>query len=81
MIDEQEAVRGRLFTIQDVMQSNIRAWLQVRICLTLSLSWLLFDFMGFLECLGARLIDTNFEFFGSYSVVKFRGNFFCLVEH
>lgn len=28
MIDEQEAVRGRLFTIQDVMQSNIRAWLQ-----------------------------------------------------
>lgn len=28
MINEQEAVRGRLFTIQDVMQSNIRAWLQ-----------------------------------------------------
>uniref|UniRef100_A0A7C9B0D9 Magnesium transporter n=1 Tax=Opuntia streptacantha TaxID=393608 RepID=A0A7C9B0D9_OPUST len=28
MIDEQEAVRGRLFTIQDVMQSNVRAWLQ-----------------------------------------------------
>lgn len=28
MISEQEAVRGRLFTIQDVMQSNIRAWLQ-----------------------------------------------------
>ncbi|KAL3851450.1 hypothetical protein ACJIZ3_013332 [Penstemon smallii] len=30
MIDEQEAVRGRLFTIQDVMQSTIRAWLQDR---------------------------------------------------
>ncbi|KAI4372040.1 hypothetical protein MLD38_010325 [Melastoma candidum] len=30
MIDEQEAVRGRLFTIQDVMQSNVRAWLQDR---------------------------------------------------
>ncbi|KNA08278.1 hypothetical protein SOVF_164020 [Spinacia oleracea] len=30
MLDEQEAVRGRLFTIQDVMQSNIRAWLQDR---------------------------------------------------
>lgn len=30
MIQEQEAVRGRLFTIQDVMQSNIRAWLQVK---------------------------------------------------
>lgn len=30
MIEEQEAVRGRLFTIQDVMQSNVRAWLQVR---------------------------------------------------
>ncbi|MED6177348.1 hypothetical protein PIB30_097349 [Stylosanthes scabra] len=30
MIEEQEAVRGRLFTIQDVMQSNMRAWLQDR---------------------------------------------------
>ncbi|XP_031130676.1 uncharacterized protein LOC116032316 [Ipomoea triloba] len=30
MIEEQEAVRGRLFTIQDVMQSNVRAWLQDR---------------------------------------------------
>lgn len=29
MIQEQEAVRGRLFTIQDVMQSTVRAWLQV----------------------------------------------------
>lgn len=28
MIEEQEAVRGRLFTIQDVMQSTLRAWLQ-----------------------------------------------------
>lgn len=31
MIEEQEAVRGRLFTIQDVMQSTVRAWLQVYI--------------------------------------------------
>lgn len=31
MIEEQEAVRGRLFTIQDVMQSTVRAWLQVHI--------------------------------------------------
>ncbi|KAK2993915.1 LOW QUALITY PROTEIN: hypothetical protein RJ640_012789 [Escallonia rubra] len=30
MIEEQEAVRGRLFTIQDVMQSTSRAWLQDR---------------------------------------------------
>lgn len=30
MIEEQEAVRGRLFTIQDVMQSTVRAWLQVK---------------------------------------------------
>ncbi|XP_061354226.1 uncharacterized protein LOC133298865 [Gastrolobium bilobum] len=30
MIDEQEAVRGRLFTIQDVTQSTVRAWLQDR---------------------------------------------------
>lgn len=29
MIEEQEAARGRLFTIQDVMQSTVRAWLQV----------------------------------------------------
>lgn len=34
MIEEQEAVRGRLFTIQDVMQSTVRAWLQVHICLS-----------------------------------------------
>ncbi|GAB2287645.1 hypothetical protein Dimus_022015 [Dionaea muscipula] len=30
MIDEQEAVRGRLFTIQDVMQSTLRSSLQDR---------------------------------------------------
>ncbi|EEF42714.1 uncharacterized protein LOC8284019 [Ricinus communis] len=30
MMEEQEAVRGRLFTIQDVMQSTVRAWLQDR---------------------------------------------------
>lgn len=29
MIEEQEAVRGRLFTIQDVMQSTVRSSLQV----------------------------------------------------
>lgn len=28
MIGEQEAVRDRLFTVQDVMQNNVRAWLQ-----------------------------------------------------
>ena len=36
MIEEQEAVRGRLFTIQDVMQSTVRAWLQV--CITIDVS-------------------------------------------
>lgn len=36
MIEEQEAVRGRLFTIQDVMQSTVRAWLQV--CIISSIS-------------------------------------------
>lgn len=30
MIEEQEAVRGRLFTIQDVMQSTVHAWFQVQ---------------------------------------------------
>lgn len=29
MLEEQEAVRGRIFTIQDVMQGTKRAWLQV----------------------------------------------------
>ncbi|KMZ72495.1 Magnesium transporter CorA-like family protein [Zostera marina] len=28
MLEEQEAVRARLFTIQDVMQNTVRAWLQ-----------------------------------------------------
>ncbi|KAH9318688.1 hypothetical protein KI387_020457, partial [Taxus chinensis] len=28
MIEEQEAVRDRLFTVQDVMQNTVRAWLQ-----------------------------------------------------
>lgn len=28
MLEEQEAVRGRLFTVQDVLQSTVRAWLQ-----------------------------------------------------
>ncbi|KAM7524951.1 hypothetical protein LguiA_014853 [Lonicera macranthoides] len=28
MIEEQEAVRGRLFTIQDVIQNTLRAWMQ-----------------------------------------------------
>lgn len=36
MIEEQEAVRDRLFTIQDVMQSTVRAWLQV--CRTFDIS-------------------------------------------
>ncbi|WOL14604.1 hypothetical protein Cni_G23384 [Canna indica] len=30
MSEEQEAVRGWLFTVQDVMQSTVRAWLQDR---------------------------------------------------
>jgi hypothetical protein len=29
MLDEQEAVRSRIITVQDVMQSNVRAVLQV----------------------------------------------------
>nr|XP_029121220.1 uncharacterized protein LOC105047222 [Elaeis guineensis] len=39
MLEEQEAVRGRLFTIQDVMQSTVRAWLQDRsLCVTHNLA-------------------------------------------
>lgn len=33
MLEEQEAVRDRLFTVQDVMQSNVREKLQVRFSL------------------------------------------------
>ncbi len=29
MLEEQDAVRNRIFTVQDVMQSNVRAVLQV----------------------------------------------------
>ncbi len=29
MLEEQDAVRNRIFTVQDVMQSNLRAVLQV----------------------------------------------------
>lgn len=39
MIEEQEAVRGRLFTIQDVMQSTVRAWLQVSMLQNLHLEY------------------------------------------
>ncbi|EHA8589683.1 hypothetical protein COCNU_scaffold011940G000010 [Cocos nucifera] len=39
MLEEQEAVRGRLFTIQDVMQNTVRAWLQDRsLCVTHNLA-------------------------------------------
>lgn len=49
MIEEQEAVRGRLFTIQDVMQSTLRAWLQVH-----------FDFIYITHLLD--LIPWNIQF-------------------
>ncbi|KAE8675803.1 Detected protein of unknown function [Hibiscus syriacus] len=46
MILEQEAVRGRLFTIQDVMQSTDRAWLQDR-SLTVSHNLAIFGGVAF----------------------------------
>lgn len=46
MIEEQEAVRGRLFTIQDVMQSTVCAWLQEFLGVVASSFLLSLDFLG-----------------------------------
>ena len=69
MLEEQEAVRGRLFTIQDVMQSTVRAWLQVRMVLLhfCSKSRAFFTFtMTMLMCLSVE--SPNFTIFQDRSL-------------
>ncbi|GER42747.1 magnesium transporter CorA-like family protein [Striga asiatica] len=60
MIDEQEAVRGRLFTIQDVMQSTIRAWLQDR-SLTVTHNLAVFGGCGLVLSIVTGLFGINVD--------------------
>ncbi|KAK8586776.1 hypothetical protein V6N13_085799 [Hibiscus sabdariffa] len=60
MISEQEAVRGRLFTIQDVMQSTVRAWLQDR-SLTVSHNLGIFGGCGLILSVITGLFGINVD--------------------
>ncbi|XP_010525536.1 PREDICTED: uncharacterized protein LOC104803296 isoform X2 [Tarenaya hassleriana] len=60
MIDEQEAVRGRLFTIQDVMQSTVRAWLQDR-SLTVTHNLGIFGGVGLILTIVTGLFGINVD--------------------
>ncbi|TQD72660.1 hypothetical protein C1H46_041794 [Malus baccata] len=60
MIQEQEAVRGRLFTIQVVMQSTVRAWLQDR-SLTMTHNLGVFGGCGFLLSIITGLFGINVD--------------------
>ncbi|XP_061369844.1 uncharacterized protein LOC133312624 [Gastrolobium bilobum] len=60
MIEEQEAVRGRLFTIQDVMQSAVRAWLQDR-SLTVSHNLGVFGGCGLILSIITGLFGINVD--------------------
>lgn len=66
MIEEQEAVRGRLFTIQDVMQSKVRAWLQVSVLMNLHFRMLCYF-------LGSMKIDrdTTQHRLGPCNIIKY----------
>ncbi|CAN7138213.1 unnamed protein product [Brassica rapa subsp. narinosa] len=60
MINEQEAVRGRLFTIQDVMQNTVRAWLQDR-SLTVTHNLGIFGGVGLLLTIVTGLFGINVD--------------------
>ncbi|KAM1373724.1 hypothetical protein ACFX2I_024389 [Malus domestica] len=60
MIQEQEAVRGRLFTIQDVMQSTVHAWLQDR-SLTMTHNLGVFGGCGLLLSIITGLFGINVD--------------------
>ncbi|KAB8082128.1 hypothetical protein EE612_003904 [Oryza sativa] len=59
MIEEQEAVRGRLFTIQDVMQSTLRAWSQKSLRITHNLT--IFGGCGLVLSIIAGLFGINVD--------------------
>ncbi|CAN8286746.1 unnamed protein product [Cochlearia groenlandica] len=60
MINEQEAVRGRLFTIQDVMQNTVRSWLQDQ-SLTVTHNLGIFGGVGLLLTLVTGLFGINVD--------------------
>ncbi|KAL0739903.1 hypothetical protein Bca4012_081416 [Brassica carinata] len=60
MINEQEAVRGRLFTIQDVMQNTVRSWLQDR-SLTVTHNLGIFGGVGLLLTIVTGLFGINVD--------------------
>lgn len=60
MINEQEAVRGRLFTIQDVMQNTVRAWLQDQ-SLTVTHNLGIFGGVGLLITIVTGLFGINVD--------------------
>ncbi|KAM1188451.1 hypothetical protein ACFX13_025069 [Malus domestica] len=60
MIQEQEVVRGRLFTIHDVMQSTVRAWLQDR-SLTMTHNLGVFGGCGLLLSIITGLFGINVD--------------------
>ncbi|XP_010508491.1 PREDICTED: uncharacterized protein LOC104785064 [Camelina sativa] len=60
MINEQEAVRGRLFTIQDVMQNTVRSWLQDR-SLTVTHNLGIFGGVGLLLSIVTGLFGINVD--------------------
>ncbi|CAN8284635.1 unnamed protein product [Cochlearia groenlandica] len=60
MINEQEAVRGRLFTIQDVMQNTVRAWLHDR-SLTVTHNLGIFGGVGLVLSIVTGLFGINVD--------------------
>ncbi|XP_039011220.1 zinc transport protein ZntB-like [Hibiscus syriacus] len=83
MISEQEAVRGRLFTIQDVMQSTVRAWLQDR-SLTVSHNLGIFGGCGLILSVITGLFRINVDGIpgnndnSPYAFLIFSGILVCL---
>ncbi|WRX10394.1 Mg2+ transporter protein [Theobroma cacao] len=82
MISEQEAVRGRLFTIQDVMQSTVRAWLQDR-SLTVTHNLGIFGGCGLILSIITGLFGINVDGIpgneaSPYAFVLFSGILFLL---
>lgn len=70
-IEEQEAVFGRLFTIQNMMQSTVYAWLQVwvkssKYCIVIYKSWVI---LPGLNVSSLNLLMGN-AFDNAYSLVR-----------
>ncbi|CAH1435625.1 unnamed protein product [Lactuca virosa] len=59
MLEEQEVVRGRIFTVQDVMQSTKRAWLHDRHT-SLTHNLVVFGGCGLVLSIITGLFEINF---------------------